>query len=41
MMDAIVPEIHKTGIKNPVVAMIVNNVLFMIIPPFATYTAGP
>ena len=40
MMDVTIPVIQTTGIKNPVVAIIVKIVSFMMTPSFPSYAAG-
>jgi len=40
MMDVTIPVIHRTGIKNPVVAIIVKIACFMMTPSFPAYAAG-
>ncbi len=40
MMYVTIPVIHRTGINNPVVAIIVNIVSFMMTPSFPAYAAG-
>ncbi len=40
MMDVTIPVIHTTGINNPVVAIIVKIVSFMMTPSFPAYAAG-